>query len=409
MKNTSIGSTWTEHRLATGSLYLKYASGRSTNLFHVAERINPKRAFLFVSTVLGRHIPVDPKSHRTALKNLAHKVGEHLLDGPVIVMGYAETAVGLGAGVFEELRRAHPGRKMCYQATTRFEPSANDVWFRIEEPHSHASNHTILKPKDGVLQDRPSTTLVLVDDETTTGTTFHNLASGLHAAGARFERVILVTLTDWSEGSAVQGLSGAIPGVGVIAVSLFEGAWRWKQYSSQEKIQMPGGMDPECPLWCPSGDALLEVPRFGIADTDANAMTYQLASRIATESGIDALPKDARILVLGTGEHVWGPFLFAEYVAKSRPGTRFLSTTRSPILVGETIRSKITFGDHYGRGLSMYLHNASPYDWDAIVLFNETGIEGVSLKLIEALGVLSVVDQDARVVRMGTSKKKDEA
>ncbi|TXR27968.1 phosphoribosyltransferase, partial [Ectopseudomonas mendocina] len=30
------------------------------NLFGFAERRNPKRAFLFVSKVLGRHIPVRP-------------------------------------------------------------------------------------------------------------------------------------------------------------------------------------------------------------------------------------------------------------------------------------------------------------------------------------------------------------
>ena len=31
-----------------------------TDLFDIAERRNPKRAFLFVSKVLGRHIPVSP-------------------------------------------------------------------------------------------------------------------------------------------------------------------------------------------------------------------------------------------------------------------------------------------------------------------------------------------------------------
>ncbi len=30
------------------------------DLFDIAERRNPKRAFLFVSKVLGRHIPVPP-------------------------------------------------------------------------------------------------------------------------------------------------------------------------------------------------------------------------------------------------------------------------------------------------------------------------------------------------------------
>lgn len=32
------------------------------DLFDIAERRNPKRAFLFVSKVLGRHIPCHPQS-----------------------------------------------------------------------------------------------------------------------------------------------------------------------------------------------------------------------------------------------------------------------------------------------------------------------------------------------------------
>ena len=35
-----------------------------TDLFDIAERRNPKRAFLFVSKVLGRHIPVSPQVMR---------------------------------------------------------------------------------------------------------------------------------------------------------------------------------------------------------------------------------------------------------------------------------------------------------------------------------------------------------
>ncbi len=38
-----------------------------TDLFDIAERRNPKRAFLFVSKVLGRHIPVSPSGHAQCL------------------------------------------------------------------------------------------------------------------------------------------------------------------------------------------------------------------------------------------------------------------------------------------------------------------------------------------------------
>ena len=78
-------------------------TGRQKNfllddLFDIAERRNPKRAFLFVSKVLGRHIPVSPSVMRQVYRQLAEQIPEGMA-GPVLVIGMAETAVGLGAGV----------------------------------------------------------------------------------------------------------------------------------------------------------------------------------------------------------------------------------------------------------------------------------------------------------------------
>ncbi|RJY22409.1 phosphoribosyltransferase, partial [Pseudomonas syringae pv. actinidiae] len=68
------------------------------SLFGFAERRNPKRAFLFVSRVLGRHIPARPSVMLKSFQDLARKIPVDL-PGPVLVIGMAETAVGLGAGV----------------------------------------------------------------------------------------------------------------------------------------------------------------------------------------------------------------------------------------------------------------------------------------------------------------------
>ena len=62
------------------------------DLLGFAERINPKRAFLFVSKVLGRHIPVSPHIMRHAFTDLAKLVPDDLPE-PVLVIGMAETAV----------------------------------------------------------------------------------------------------------------------------------------------------------------------------------------------------------------------------------------------------------------------------------------------------------------------------
>ena len=81
------------------------------DLLGFAQRINPKRAFLFVSKVLGRHIPVAPSTMRNAFTDLTNLVPNDLPE-PILVIGMAETAVGLSAGVHQALQTRYPRR--CY-------------------------------------------------------------------------------------------------------------------------------------------------------------------------------------------------------------------------------------------------------------------------------------------------------
>ena len=59
--------------LSSGTIQVTRDQGEVSldDLFDIAERRNPKRAFLFVSKVLGRHIPVPPSVMRQAYRQLA--------------------------------------------------------------------------------------------------------------------------------------------------------------------------------------------------------------------------------------------------------------------------------------------------------------------------------------------------
>ncbi len=381
------------HVLSTGVLELRIARADLDGLFRIAERQNPKRAFLFVSTVLGRHLPVCPLAHRDALARLAGKVRPLLLAGPVQVMGYAETAVGLGAGVYDCLRQALPDRAMGYLPTTRFPVSGGTPCFAITEAHSHAVDHTIMHPRPGVLHSGADATLVLVDDETTTGTTFRELAEGLAAHGLSYGRVILTTLTDWSDGAASAAVSPVFPGAQVQAVSLLDGSWSWRQDEAVRPPDLPPATNAQCPEWVATDDQPFASPRLGLGSADQ--------TRGAELRGdLPAFAATDRVLVIGSGEHVWQPFLFAEAVASLGNETRFIATTRSPILPGPVIATKIVFPDHFGLGIDMYLHNVDPAEWDRIVLFTETGIRGIPAPLRRALGKGHIVDGQGRVFAM---------
>lgn len=388
------------HQLDAGVLALTYEGQDAIDqkLFQVAERINPKRAFVFVSNVLGRHIPVKPSEHQHTAETLAQKVTQHLSDGPVLVMGYAETAVGFGAAVGRALSHS-VDNNVFYLPTTRHPVDGHD-WLVFEEGHSHATDQQVMTPaNDGFVSELKASetkTLVLVDDESTTGNTFAGLALELKDNGLEFDKIVLVTLTDWSGGEAENTVAKAISQDNVCSVSLFQGRWVWHQDPNSEQKVIPTTTDHASrPKWTApeAPQNLFQAPRLG---TD---FSQELSLSELEAAGLN-IPQKGRVLVVGTGEHVWTPFLLAEKLEEKGLDSAFLATTRSPILPGDVIKKKAVFADHFGLGLPMYLHNVNPDEWDDIILMIETGLEGICPSLATFLPNAQVIDGDGNVYTM---------
>lgn len=166
--------------LSRGDLDLTYETHEFElhDLLDFAERINPKRAFLFVSKVLGRHIPVAPSTMRQAFATLADKIPNNL-PIPLVVIGMAETAVGLSAGVHECLQVSYPSAHLLN--STRHAQNA-PLFATFSEDHSHASTHLIYLSDDEAVNHaiRSAKTVIMVDDEASTGKTCQNVMDALH-------------------------------------------------------------------------------------------------------------------------------------------------------------------------------------------------------------------------------------
>lgn len=354
--------------LSCGTLSVTPTGGISAidDLFEIAERRNPKRAFLFVSKVLGRHIPVAPEKMRAVYRQLAEQFPP-LSDGPVLFIGMAETAVGLGAGVFDEVRQRVS--EPVYLTSTRH-PQQADLLCEFKENHSHATDHLIYLPDDAQLRQRVlnARTLVMIDDEATTGNTFINLLEALRNDGGltQIEQVIAVTLTDWS-GDA---LPARCP-VPVRTVSLVQGDWHWQQD--------PDAALPPMPAMVLNDAATVPITgkqrwgRLGMA-----APAGDLGRTIQAQPG-------EKILVLGSSEFVWEPFLLAERLAAQGAEVKYSSTTRSPIATGFAIESAIAFGDNYGLGIANFVYNVAHQQFDRILLCIETPVDSVDPLLTTAL------------------------
>ena len=342
------------------------------DLLGFAERINPKRAFLFVSKVLGRHIPVSPHIMRHAFTDLAELVPDDLPE-PVLVIGMAETAVGLGAGVHQVLQQRYP--EAIYVTTTRHPVHGAPLLARFLEEHSHAQDQLLYGSPDAELQQQilSSKSIVLVDDEASTGKTFVNLIHALQQAGLnQISHVVTATLADWSSGIHIADLNCQ-------SVALMTGKWQWRDAEHPIQINMPK----------------VDTVAFGAFDTLAQPTWGRLPIQDSGAHIRLAVQPDERILVLGSGEYVWSSFLLAEYLQQQGADVKFSAITRSPIAVGHAIQSALAFSDNYGLGIQNFVYNINPQDYDRVLITVETATHSVAKSLLEALPnaeVISAVD-----------------
>lgn len=370
------------------------------DLLGFAQRINPKRAFLFVSKVLGRHIPVAPSTMRNAFTDLANLVPSDLPE-PILVIGMAETAVGLSAGVHQALQTRYPNTLLLNSTRHAQHNDGNNetLLTTFSEDHSHASQHLIYQSADNVTQAQllASKTLIMVDDEASTGNTCVNVVTALRNAGLdQLEQVHLTTLVDWSlnqhqdtansDDVVSDQIAKRLPNIDFQRHHLLSGAWTWTDAPNPEPITMPSVDTTE------AGNQSLgntgNWGRFPTLDStdgfDNYLMRFQIAfTRFSGQTLFDKGQLPERILVLGSNEFVWLPFLLAEWLEQninvegSNNTVNFSALTRSPIALGGAIETMLSFSDNYGLGMTNFAYNVEPSDWDLIVLCVETSADSV--------------------------------
>lgn len=307
-----------------------------------ATRQNPRRLYLFVSKVLGKHWPVKPSVMRDVQVRLAAGIAD--LPGPLLVIGLAETATALGRGVAEETASRSGRDDLLYLQTTRYRLS-RPLAFGFDERHSHAPEHAVYLP-DPALQPlfRAARTLVLVDDEISTGRTLAELARAYLRLNPRIEQFAMVSITNWLSAARRRELTEML-GRPILFPALIEG-----DFAFEPGLGFPS---PDLPVVVASPgrghDAVVADP----------ARTGLIAGRW-TVPRLPDFPRDRSLAVIGTGEYAYAPFRIALTLEERGYDVRFQSTTRSPILVGDAIASRREFPDNYGDGIPNYLYNLDP-------------------------------------------------
>ncbi|WP_225849526.1 phosphoribosyltransferase [Streptomyces sp. HPF1205] len=326
-------------------------------LLGLALRRNPKRAHLLVSSVLGKHVPQHPDRVYAAGHGLGGEVGALLGDeaGDAVVLGYAETATGLGHAVADGLGTAP------YLHSTRREVPGVVPGGGFEEEHSHATGHLLL-PEDPDLLTRPGP-LVLVDDEFSTGRTVLNTIRELHARAPR-ARYVVVALTDMRSPADRARLDAFAASLGarIDLVALATGTVTLPDGVLDRGRALVEAHTTPPPAPAPSFTATRVALPWPPSLPDGGRHGYLPGHRAALEAALPSLaapvaaalpPAAARVLVLGTEELMYTPLRLARALAEAvGPGTeiRFSTTTRSPVLAvddpGYAIRTRIAFPAH---------------------------------------------------------------
>lgn len=403
------------------------------SIFSLAARNNPRRSYLFVSKLIGKHIPVQPRVPFAAGFLLASRLAETLgisvsskligeavnfltgasgyclpahpyhLPGKTLFIGFAETATALGHSVFNSLTG-----NVRYLHTTRenIQGSRDTIYFT--EDHCHAPDQRCLISDADILRDNDI--VVLIDDEITSGNTCLNIIKTIQKKYPQKKYVIL-TILDWRSKEAGERYSRFEQyfGVQIEVVSLLKGHF-WSEGDSpviNNSLKSIKGSLPDINMLhlemgskinavYPGGekvDYLRYTGRFGIDERD-NTLLHAEAREIGRK--LSVIRKGGKTLCLGTGEFMYIPFLIALYMGD---GVLVQSTTRSPVhphlREDYAVKYAITFEDPFRPGIKNFIYNIPPGYYDEIFVFWERKVlpEQVAplVQSLKRLGVNNIV------------------
>lgn len=427
--------TWVAERLGVSVRTLGSSIGiELEELVGLAIRRNRRRAHLLVSTVLGKHVPTDPRVIHGAGLLLGFLVSDALagvsavatsaraagvadslraalaaedgvapaafldaveslrvaadVTGPsTVVIGYAETATALGHSVAAAL--GVPSLHSTRREVAGVTPAAG-----FAEEHSHATEHLLLPQDPHFLDD--ADTVVLVDDEISTGRTALNTIRALHQAQPRGRYVVASLIDLRSEADrALFARLGEDLGTRIDVVTLASGAITLPDDILDRAASLVadvealrdraegGAVDAAVPETDTAGApaAVRRVTGWGEGVREGGRHGFGPADEVALAAAADRVAADVvtalhggSVLVLGFEELMYAPLQVAlALTERLRPAgggvasVRSSTTTRSPVLAvddpGYAIRTTLTFPSHDdpsdGPG-PRHAHNVAP-------------------------------------------------
>ena len=142
---------------------------KKNDLLTIEKRYNNnKRSYLLVNPLQGKHLAVSPAKALSMMESLGEKVKKKYPETKLVI-GFAETATAIALKVADTIS----SECYCINTTREVLPEGKDFIYFSEE-HSHASSQKLCA--DNLEEYIKNTeTIILLDDELSTGKTMRNL------------------------------------------------------------------------------------------------------------------------------------------------------------------------------------------------------------------------------------------
>ena len=390
-----------------------------SKLFTMSARENKKRDFLFVSKVIGKHMPMIPDTLKiiggimarlwineregsndyptnelvdalisldVSLDMMDLKSEEEIFENPnihvnlsnsnnilntpiklknkTLFIGFAETATGLAQAVFQNFSNA------SYIHTTREKITSIEPALLFNEEHSHAVEHSLFPYEHDFFNGFED--IVLVDDELTTGKSALNLIKCL--PGKYFG---ILSILDWRDASSYRMFKKE-ENINVRVCSLLKGDITCRK--SKDIVSDAITIPPSFTKLIPFKEYVFEIAegiegynkstgRFGLSSQD-NLKVLQEIKSIS-----EVLKKErtnGNCLCIGTGEFIYLPCSISSQIGDN---VFFHSTTRSPVHARNIDcygnKNKVAFQSPEDDTITNYLYNIPDNFYNQVFFFSE--------------------------------------
>lgn len=342
------------------------------NALRLAKRFqNSKRSYLLVNPLQAKHIPVSPSAALDMMGALGSLLAERY-PGTKLVLGFAETATAIGAAV-----AASMGPDCMYLHTTREAFPQAEQWLEFREEHSHAVEQKLRG--DRLPEWLAAThTVILVDDEISTGKTLRNMVAELRRRYPQLveKQIVAASILNRVSPENQQLLEEA--GIrSEYLVKLPQEDYTALVEGLEVAEASPAAPVPEVfhsrTLRC---GKLLD-PRLGMPIGNYQDSCAGLAQAFLAGPGQSIRP-GSRVIVLGTEECMYPALVLGQALEREGCQVRCHATTRSPIGIcaqaGYPIRSGAKLPSFYDKSRTTYLYNMDACD--GIIVVSDTPVEG---------------------------------